>query len=65
MDYTNDQKISSLSREVRMRKRVYSRQVLEGRMDKAKADEEIGIMSEILAEYQARRDAEQPSLFDA
>lgn len=64
MEYTIDEKIACLSREVGMRRRVYDRQVQEGRMDKAKADKETGIMEEILAEYQTQRDAAQPSLFD-
>lgn len=63
MNYTLDEKISCLSREVAMRRRVYARQVNEGRMDAASAEKETGIMAEVLAEYQAQRDALQPSLF--
>ena len=48
-----------------MRRRVYAKQVIEGRMDAAKAEKETGIMAAVLADYQAQRDAQQPSLFDA
>ena len=65
MKYTLDEKIACLSREVQMRRRVYARQVNDGRMDAATAERETGIMGEVLAEYQAQRDALQPSLFDA
>lgn len=65
MKYTIDEKISCLSREVKMRCRVYARQVNEGRMDAATAEKETGIMAEVLAEYQAQQDALHPSLFDA
>lgn len=61
--YTIDQKISCLSREVGMRRRVYGGQVAEGRMDATKAESEINVMQEILDEYQSKRDEEQPSLF--
>jgi hypothetical protein len=64
MEYTIDEKIACLSREVGMRRRVYGRQVQEGRMDAATAEKETGIMAAILADYQTQRDAAQPSLFD-
>jgi hypothetical protein len=63
MEYTMDEKIACLSREVKMRQKVYPRQVQEGRIDAAMAKKELGIMVEILAEYQAQLDAVQPSLF--
>lgn len=65
MEYSLDDKIACLSREVGMRRRVYAKQVIEGRMDAAKAEKETGIMAAVLADYQAQRDALQPSLFDA
>lgn len=64
MKYSIDQKIGCVSREIRMRERVYSHQVLDGRMTQEKADSEIGIMAEILTELKAQKDAsEGPGLF--
>ncbi len=62
MKFTIDQKIACLSRELKMRRKVYSRQVEEGRMDAATAEREIGIMREILDDYDAKAEAEKPSL---
>jgi hypothetical protein len=64
MNYTIDEKIACLSREVGMRRRVYARQVQEGKMDASSAERATGIMAAILADYQAQRDAAQLSLFD-
>lgn len=63
MEFTLDQKIAALSRELAFRKRVYARQVLEGRMPQQNADKEIGVMKAILDDYTGRRDEAQPSLF--
>ena len=63
MEYSLDDKIACLSREVGMRKRVYARQVNEGKMTAGMAAKETGVMEAILADYQAQRDALQPSLF--
>lgn len=64
MKYTLDQKIKCLTREVGLRRRVYPWQVRRGRIDRATAERELGLMVEILAEYQAKADALQPPLFD-
>lgn len=65
MKYTIDEKIACLSREVQMRRRVYAHQVNEGRMAAATAEKEIGIMTEVMEEYQTLQDHLNPSLFDA
>lgn len=61
--YSLDQKISCLSRELTMRRRVYPSLVDKGQMMQEKATLEIGVMEEILAEYQAQKAASEPDLF--
>lgn len=60
--YTIDQKITAISRELAMRRRVYPRQVEQGRMPERRAQEEIGVMEAILADYQSQQKKE-PDLF--
>ena len=63
MDYSIDDKIACISRELGMRQRVYKRQVQEGKMDLAMAEKEVGIMARILTDYIKEKDSAQLSLF--
>lgn len=56
--FTNEQLAAAAEREVRLRVRVYARQVQLNRMSQAKADEEIALMKAIAAHLheQAQRD---------
>lgn len=47
MKFTLDKLIACAEREVKQRKKVYARLVADGRMDKAKADEETAMMEAI------------------
>lgn len=57
MIFTNQQKRDAALREVKYRKRVYARLVLDGRMTQAFADEQIAIMQAIADDYK------EPDLF--
>ncbi|WP_100965329.1 hypothetical protein [Bosea sp. FBZP-16] len=56
--FTNEQLAAAAEREVRLRERVYARQVQIKRMSQAKADEEIALMKAIATNLreQAQRD---------
>lgn len=54
--FTLTQKIACLERELRLRFRVYPRWMAQGKMTKAGADHEIGIMTEILEDYRKQRE---------
>lgn len=64
MEFTIQQKIDVLRRELGMRRRVYPRQVEQGKMLASRAMEETDIMAAILADYQAQL-AKDPDLFSA
>lgn len=51
MTFTNGEKRVAAEREVKQRRRVYSRMVSEGRMKKSDADRETAIMEEIAEDY--------------
>lgn len=55
MIVTHDMKRACIEREIKMRRRVYTRWVQDGRMSQAKADEEIAVMEAILADYPPRQ----------
>lgn len=52
MQFTTDDKIKALKREVAMRRAVYAGRVAQGRMKQADADREIAVMAAILADYE-------------
>jgi len=56
--FTAAQKARVLAREVSYRVFVYPKRVANGKMTKAQADEQIGIMAEIRDEYQRLADEE-------
>lgn len=51
-NYTAEDKLRAVERELKYRRRVYARRVLEGKMTQALADEQISIFEAILADYQ-------------
>jgi hypothetical protein len=53
-------KLKCAVRELAMRRSVYPRRVLEGRMDKRTAIREIELMEAIVADYQRRARDESP-----
>ena len=52
MNFTLEEKISCLQRELNLRKRTYPSKVAHRRMTRAKAEHEIAVMTEILHEYE-------------
>jgi len=52
--YSDADKIACLKRELKMRRNVYGRRVEEGRMTPEAMQREIGIMTEILEEFEKR-----------
>jgi hypothetical protein len=52
MTYSDAEKIACLRRELAMRRNVYQKRVLEGRMRPEARDREIGLMQAILDDYQ-------------
>lgn len=51
-----------LEREVRMRERVYTRQVAEGQLSQATADRRLAIMRAAARDYRAEAAAKEPRL---
>lgn len=51
--FTNEDKRAAVEREIKYRMRVYSRLVVEGKMTTEKSERELGVMQEILEDYQA------------
>lgn len=51
MTHSATEKLACAERELKMRERVYPRWVANGKMTQAKADAEIAIMREIVADY--------------
>lgn len=48
---TNGNKLSAISREIALRRRVYPRQIENGRLTQEKADREIAIFEAIVDDY--------------
>lgn len=59
-EITTYEKAEEIKREIKMRKRVYSFQVLQGKMKQEVADKHIAIMEAILKDYQAILEKEDP-----
>ena len=54
MDFTKDEKIAALDREIALRQRVYPRLIRQGRMLESDADREIMLMTAIRDDYSSR-----------
>lgn len=57
MPFSIHEKISELRREVQMRKRVYGNRVQAKQMTQQQADRQLGLMQEILQDYEAQEAA--------
>jgi hypothetical protein len=55
LNYTTEQKISEIKREIAMRNKVYRRRVSAGDMSPNEAREKISIMEEILRDYESQQ----------
>lgn len=53
-NYSDADKLKCIEREIELRKRVYGRQVLNGRMSKGAAEREIATMEDIANDYRQR-----------
>lgn len=53
--FTNADKLAAALREVGFRKRVYARQVRDGRMTQADADQQIAVMQAIAEDYRGAK----------
>lgn len=62
MAYTLTDKLACLERELRYRRRVYPRWILEGRMTTASAEHECSVLQAIIDDYRRLRDQESPRL---
>jgi len=58
MTFTAREKAEEASREIAQRQGVYPRLVAQRRLTPAKADRQIAIMREILADYEAQAETE-------
>lgn len=63
MTFSPEQKLAAVDRELRYRRRVYARRIGEGKMTQALADEQIGVMEAIKADYERVVATNEPSLF--
>ena len=54
-DFSDEDKLKTAEREVKMRRRVYPRFVEEGKMSQVQADREIAIMEAIAEDYRPKR----------
>lgn len=63
MNFTTEQKIAAIDRELKLRRFVYAARVASGKMTQAKADEEIGVMLAIKADYEKVAATDEPGLF--
>lgn len=52
-EYSRDQKIDAIKKEISMRHLVYGRRVDEGKMTRRSADNGIAVFEAILADYEA------------
>jgi hypothetical protein len=54
MAFSDTEKCEAAEREAKMRRRVYPRWVVDGRMTQAAADKQIALMDEIAADYRGK-----------
>lgn len=59
MQFTSDQKLAAVERELSFRRRVFERRVAEGKMGREKADYEIAVFEAIATDYRERIEAER------
>ncbi len=57
--FTAADKLAAVRREIGMRRRVYPRWVINGKMSQAKANEETAIMEAIAADYERQVEGER------
>lgn len=57
MPFSVQEKVTELRREVQMRKRVYGNRVKALQMSQQQADRQLGLMQEILQDYEAQERA--------
>ena len=53
-EWTAEQKLRAVERELKMRYRVYPRFIAEGKMTQQQADREVSIFEDIAADYRAQ-----------
>lgn len=58
-EFTPQQKLDAIQRELDFRQRVYARRIQQGQMTHKKADYEIGVMRAIHADYFRMMEAEK------
>ena len=58
-NFTASDKLAAVRREIGMRRRVYPRWVINGKMTQAKADEETAVMEAIAADYERQVEGER------
>jgi hypothetical protein len=63
MQFSMQQKLEAVDRELTFRRRVYARRLAEKKMTQAKADHEICVMEAIKADYEKAVATNEPSLF--
>jgi hypothetical protein len=63
MTFTFEQKLAAVKRELAFRRRVYARRIGEGKMTQTLADEQIGVMEAIAADYEKAIATQSPELF--
>jgi hypothetical protein len=62
MRFTTEEKLDELRTELRYRRRVYARLVVQGKMSEADADHRLAIMTEIAMDYQDKVTLANPML---
>jgi len=63
MSISNHDKLACVTRELRLRVRVYDRLISRGKMTATERDREIALMTAIVADYEALTAADEPDLF--
>lgn len=63
MAFTATDKLKCVERELRYRRRVYPRQIQLGKMSWLEAQEQLGLMQEIVDDYRSLAGAEELPLF--
>lgn len=61
--FTTYEKLAELRRELRLRRQVYPEFINNGRLHKIDADRQIGILSEIVGDYEQLAALDEPELF--
>lgn len=61
--FTTYEKLVELRRELSLRNRVYPEFVANGRLHKLDADRQVGILREVIADYEQLAALDEPELF--